>query len=134
MATTPGPRMSPKYKSIDEYHASFPAATQSILDEMRKTVSAVVPRAEEVISYNMPAFRQYGVLVYYAGNKHHIGLYPTAGPIKLFKEELAKYKTSKGAIQFPLDKPIPKTLVKKIVKLRILEDLEREKAKQKRKK
>lgn len=123
MATTPGPRMSPKYKSIDEYHASFPAATQSILDEMRKTVSAVVPRAEEVISYNMPAFKLGSVLVYYAAYENHIGFYPTPRPLEHFKDLLKNYKTSKGAVQFPVDKPLPLSLIRKIVKFRASEVL-----------
>lgn len=121
-----------KFKTIDEYHAFFPDTIRILLDELRATIKQAAPRAIEVISYNMPAFKQHGVLVYYAANKNHIGFYPTGGPIKMFKEELLSYKTSKGAIQLPLDKKIPKTLVKKIVKLRVLEDLEREQAKKKK--
>ena len=123
-----------KFKTIDEYHSVFPEDVRLLLEELRATIKLAAPKAVEVISYNMPAFKQYGVLVYYAANKNHLGFYPTGGPIKVFKEELAAYKTSKGAIQLPLDKKIPKTLVKKIVKLRILEDLEREQAKRKKKK
>ena len=78
-----------------------------------------------MISYNMPAFKLHGVLVYYAAYKSHIGFYPTASPMKAFKEELADYKTSKGAIQFPIEKAIPTNLVKKIVKFRINENLEK---------
>lgn len=121
-----------KFKTIDEYHSLFPNNIRILLDELRTAIKQAAPKAVEVISYNMPAFKQHGVLVYYAANKNHIGLYPTGGPIKVFKEELAVYKTSKGAIQLPLDKKIPKMLVKKIVKLRVLEDLEREKEKKKK--
>ena len=118
-----------KFRTIDEYHASFPSAIQNILGQMRETIKQVAPQATEVISYNMPAFRMNGVLVYYAGYKEHIGFYPTASPIKFFKDELMKYKTSKGAIQFPVGKPLPKTLIKKIVKFRVVEDIEKSRRK-----
>ncbi|MFY9309138.1 MAG: DUF1801 domain-containing protein [Bacteroidia bacterium] len=123
-----------QYRSIDEYHSGFPENVQKMMEELRAIIREAAPRASEVISYNMPAFRQYGVLVYYAAYKNHIGFYPTGSPIRVFKDELVKYKTSKGAIQFPIDSRIPKTLVKKIVKYRVLEDLEREKQKAKKKK
>ncbi|MEI8279705.1 MAG: DUF1801 domain-containing protein [Bacteroidota bacterium] len=118
---------STKFKSIDEYHATLPLSTQLLLDTLRKAISQTAPNATEVISYNMPAFRQNGVLVYYAAFKQHIGFYPTASPIIVFKDEIAKYQTSKGAIQFPIDKPIPVALVKKIVKYRVAEDAEKAK-------
>jgi uncharacterized protein YdhG (YjbR/CyaY superfamily) len=73
----------------------------------------------------MPAFKQHGVLVYFAGNKNHIGFYPTSSPIRIFKNELINYKTSKGAIQFPIDQAIPTRLVTKIVKYRVAEDKEK---------
>jgi uncharacterized protein YdhG (YjbR/CyaY superfamily) len=112
---------SKKFTTIEEYHAAFPEETRVILESLRQTIKQAAPKAVEVISYNMPAFKQNMVLVYYAAYKEHIGFYPTASPIKVFAEELAKYKTSKGAIQFPIDKPIPKTLVKNIVKYRVAE-------------
>ncbi len=112
-----------KFKTIDEYHFSFPKNIRDILDRLRKTIKHVAPKAREIISYNMPAFKLNKNLVYYAANKEHIGFYPTPSPIIKFKNELAKYKTSKGAIQFPIDKPLPLALIKKIVKLRIIEDL-----------
>ncbi|OJW83998.1 MAG: hypothetical protein BGO69_09750 [Bacteroidetes bacterium 46-16] len=120
-----------KFKTVAEYFAAFPEETRDKLNEIRLTIKQAAPLAEEVISYNMPAFKQHSVLVYYAANKGHIGFYPTAAPIVVFKEELAKYKTSKGAIQFPIDKAIPKALVKKIVKYRLSEDKERTAAKRK---
>ena len=86
---------------------------------MRALIRAAAPKAEEVISYNMPAFRMKKILVWYAAWKEHIGFYPHSEPMKVFAPELAKFKTSKGAIQFPIDKPIPKALVRKIVKFRI---------------
>ncbi|MBS1772158.1 MAG: DUF1801 domain-containing protein [Bacteroidetes bacterium] len=123
---------SKKFTTIDEYHALAPKAVRDIMDDMRATIKQAAPKATEVISYNMPAFKQNGVLVYYAAAKEHIGFYPTSAPIVVFKEELAKYKTSKGAIQFPLDKPLPKTLIKKIVKYRIAEDEAKALAKKKK--
>jgi uncharacterized protein YdhG (YjbR/CyaY superfamily) len=115
-----------KFKTVDEYFSVLPESIQKILAGLRKTIKEAAPKAEEVISYNMPAFRQNGILVYYAANKNHIGFYPTSTPIKVFKKELANYKTSKGAIQFPIEKAIPKTLVKRIVKFRLNENLEKQ--------
>ena len=120
------PYGSKKFKTIDEYHASFPKNVRSILSELKKTIINAAPGAEEVISYNMPAFKQNGMLVYYAAYKKHIGFYPTSTPIIFFKEELLTYKSSKGAIQFPLDKPLPLKLVTKIVKFKIKENREKE--------
>ena len=119
-----------KFKTVNEYFAALPASTKAVLGKMRATIKEVVPQAEEVISYNMPAFKQNGVLVWYAAYKQHIGFYPTPGPIKTFAQELRQYKTSKGAIQFPIDKPIPGSLVKKIVSFRVKQNLEKAKAKE----
>src|SRR6185437_3372576 len=110
---------STKFKTIDGYHATFPKNIQSILNTLRKTIKQAAPQANELISYNMPAFKQNKVLVYYAAHAQHIGFYPTSQPIIEFKNELTKYKTSKGAIQFPLDKKLPLALIKKIVKFRL---------------
>lgn len=123
---------SRKFKTVEEYIAAFPDDIQEILQGLRNTIRQVAPGAEEVISYNMPGFRQDGMLVWYAANKEHIGFYPTGSPIVAFKEELKKYKTSKGAIQFPIGKPIPKTLVKNIVKFRVSENTAKAKAKKKK--
>lgn len=111
-----------KFKDIDEYHSYQPANIRKILEQLRQTIRQAAPRATETISYGMPAFRQNKVLVYYAGHKEHIGFYPTPNPIVYFKRELEKYNTTKGAIQFPIDKPLPLTLIKKIVKFRLDED------------
>jgi len=121
-----------KFKNVDEYISTFPEKTQIVLEELRKTIKEAAPKAEEVISYNMPAYKTKSVAVYFAGYKNHIGFYPTSSPIIVFKEELSKYKTSKGAIQFPIDKAVPKTLVKKIVKYRLQEIEEKAKAKKKK--
>jgi len=115
MKITPGT----KFKSIDDYFAAFPAGTKAILKVLRKTIKTAAPAAEEVISYNMPAIKQNGILVYYAAYKAHIGFYPTPSAIEAFKKELSKYESSKGAVRFPLDQPLPLSLITRIVKFRI---------------
>ena len=115
-------KIKEKYNDIDEYHASKPADIQGMLEQLRQAIKQAAPMAKETISYGMPAFRQNKILVYYALNKKHIGFYPTPSPIAYFKKELEKFNTSKGAIQFPLDKPLPFSLIQKIVKFRIDED------------
>ncbi|MES2616672.1 MAG: DUF1801 domain-containing protein [Bacteroidota bacterium] len=115
---------SVKFTTVDEYLATVPQDVRAMLETLRATIKKAAPKAQEVISYNMPAYKQHGVLVYFAAGKNHIGFYPTGSPVAVFKEELKDYKTSKGAIQFPLDKAIPKALVTAIVKYRIKEDLE----------
>jgi len=102
--------------------ASFPPPVQTLLHEIRSIIRKEVPRAEEVISYNMPGYKLNGLLVWFAGNKEHIGFYPSGSPIVVFKKELEPYKTSKGAIQFPFDKPFPKALIQKIVRYRVEEN------------
>ena len=105
--------MTPKVNSINEYIALFPKDVQKLLEQMRQTIKKAAPKAEEVISYSMPAFKQHRVLVYFAGYKNHIGFYPTSSGIKNFQKEIAGYKNSKGAVQFPIDKPLPLTLITK---------------------
>ena len=117
--------------NIDDYIEQFPANVQAILQKLRATIKKTAPAAEETISYQMPAFKYHGMLVYFAGYKNHIGFYPTSTPMKVFKDRLTKYKTSKGAIQFPINEVIPLTLVKDIVKFRIKENLEKAKLKKK---
>lgn len=118
-----------KPKNIDEYILGFQPEIQILLETLRSTIKKAAPEAKEVISYNMPAYRQNGILVYFAANKNHIGFYPTSAPIQVFSEELKAYKTSKGAIQFPMDKPLPLGLITKIVEFRKLEDSEKAKKK-----
>lgn len=120
-----------KFSTVDQYIAGFPKHTQALLKELRSAIKKQVPQAEEVISYNMPAFRLDGMLVYYAGNKAHIGFYPMPSAIMAFKKELASYVTSKGAIQFPLEEKLPLTLIKNIVKFRVQENKEKKKLKAK---
>jgi len=116
-----------KFRDIDEYHALFPADIQKILEQLRQTIKQAAPQIIETISYGMPAFKQNKVLVCYAVYKEHIGFYPTPNPIVHFKKELEKYHTSKGAIQFPIDNPLPLTLIKRIVKFRVEEDVKNKK-------
>jgi uncharacterized protein YdhG (YjbR/CyaY superfamily) len=110
--------MAVLYKTIDEYIKAFTPEIQSILEKIRRTIHAVAPQATEVISYGMPAFKMDKVLVYFAAYTNHIGFYPTGSGIEAFKQELAGYKFSKGAIRFPLDKPVPYELITKITKFR----------------
>jgi uncharacterized protein YdhG (YjbR/CyaY superfamily) len=119
------------YKNIDDYIASFPKDLQIILEQMRTIIRKAAPKAEEVISYAMPAFKLNSVLVYFAGYKNHVGFYPMPSAIIAFKKELSIYKSSKGAVQFPLDKPLPSALITKMVKYRIAENLQKAKAKKK---
>jgi uncharacterized protein YdhG (YjbR/CyaY superfamily) len=120
-----GKTLRKEYKTIDEYIKDFPPDVQGILEQMRQTIHKAAPLAGETISYQMPAFRLNGILVYFAAFKSHIGFYPTASGIEAFKNELAPYKFSKGAVQFPLDKPLPYDLVTKIVLFRVKENLQK---------
>jgi uncharacterized protein YdhG (YjbR/CyaY superfamily) len=105
-------------KTIDEYIAAFPKEVQDVLEKIRSAIRESAPKAEEAISYGIPAFKLNGGRgsVYFAGWKNHIGFYPTPSGIEAFKKELAPFKQEKGSVQFPLDKPIPYDLVKKIVR------------------
>jgi uncharacterized protein YdhG (YjbR/CyaY superfamily) len=110
------------FKDIDEYITASSEEVQEKLEQIRGTIKKAAPKAEEVISYQMPAFKLHKVLVYFAGFKNHIGFYPTASGIAAFEKDLAPYKWSKGAVQFPLDKPLPIKLITDIVKFRVKED------------
>jgi len=115
-----------KPNNIDEYITGFPEDTQKILQQVRTIIKEVVPEAEEKISYAIPAFtlnKMY--LVYFAAFKNHIGFYPAPTGNEAFKEELSRYKTGKGSVQFPLNKPMPKELIAKIVQHRVKENTER---------
>jgi len=115
-----------KPKSTDEYISSFPAATQIILQEVRKTIKNAAPNANESISYGMPAYKLNGkALVYFAGYKYHIGFYATPTGHEEFTEELAKYKQGKGSVQFPINELMPLDLITKIVKFRVSEVLKK---------
>jgi uncharacterized protein YdhG (YjbR/CyaY superfamily) len=118
-----------KPKDIDEYICGFPTENQKLLQQIRATIKKTAPKAEEVISYGMPAYKLGDILVYFASHKNHIGFYPTASGIEAFKKELSRYKWSKGAVQFPLAKPLPLGLITKIVKFRVKENLQKAKTK-----
>lgn len=119
--------MNTQFKTIDEYINAFPQDIQIILEKMRQTIQKAAPEAIEAISYQMPGFKLNGSLVWFAAFKNHIGFYPTPSGIESFKKELSQYKTSKGTVQFPLDKPIPYDLVERIVLFRMKENLAKKK-------
>jgi uncharacterized protein YdhG (YjbR/CyaY superfamily) len=119
----------PKPENINQYIANFPIETQKLLQQIRETIHKAVPEAKEVISYGMPAFKQNTVLVYFAGYAKHIGFYPTGSGIEAFKEEFTQYKWSKGAVQFPLNKPLPLDLITRITRFKAERDLEKAKKK-----
>ena len=114
---------------VDEYISGFPKETQKILQQIRVTIKSAAPQAEEIISYGMPAYKLNGMLVWFAAHTKHIGFYPKASGIEAFKKELSIYKGAKGSVQFPLDKLLPLGLIKKIVKFRVRENLQKAKAK-----
>jgi len=122
------------FTSIDHYIATFPEETQKKLEEVRATIKAAAPEAQEKISYQMPTFYLHGNLVHFAAYKNHIGFYPAPSGVQAFKHELSQYETSKGAIQFPLDKPIPLDLISKIVQYRVAENQKRAEVKTNKKK
>ena len=109
-------------KDIDEYIAGFSPEIQDILQKIRMTIRKAAPKAEEAISYMIPTFKLNGNLVHFAAYKKHIGFYPAPRGNEAFKEELSAYEGGKGTVQFPLDKPIPYTLIRKIVKFRVKEN------------
>lgn len=123
-----------KFKTMDEYIVQFPVEVQDILQKIRFTIKEAAPNAKETISYQMPTFNLYGNLVHFAAHKNHIGFYPTPSGIEVFQNELSTYKSSKGAVQFPLDKPIPYDLIKDIVMFRVTENMTKADSKKKTKK
>lgn len=108
-----------EYKDADEYISLFPPQVQLILQQLRQAIRDLVPEAEETISYGIPTFKLHGNLVHYAAYKNHIGFYPGAAGIEIFKDKLARYKLSKGTVQFPIDEPIPFDLIREIVLFRV---------------
>jgi uncharacterized protein YdhG (YjbR/CyaY superfamily) len=111
------------FTNTDEYIAMFPTEVQEVLEKLRQTIKNAAPQAEETISYQMPAFKLHGSLVYFAAYKKHIGFYPTASGISAFKEHLTNYEVSKGTIKFPINEPLPFDLITTIVKFRVEENL-----------
>ena len=119
-------------KSIDAYIAGYPPDVQTILEKIRLTVRKAAPDAKEKISYQLPTFTLKGNLVHFGAFKKHIGFYPTPTGTAKFRKELSIYQGAKGSVRFPLERPMPYALIRKIVKFRVKENLERAKAKQKK--
>lgn len=111
------------FVTIDQYIATFPEEIQIILAQLRATIKAAAPEAAEKISYQMPTFTLKGNLVHFAAHKNHIGFYPTPSGISAFQNELSIYESSKGAVRFPIDQPLPLELIKRIVEFRVEENL-----------
>jgi uncharacterized protein YdhG (YjbR/CyaY superfamily) len=118
-----------KHKDIDGYISSFPVEVREKLQMLRSVIRSAAPDARETINYQIPTFVLEGNLVHFAAYMKHIGFYPTPSGIEAFKEQLSPYKQSKGAVQFPLDQPLPFDLLRKIVEFRVMENLERAKKK-----
>lgn len=116
-----------KPATIDEYIGGFSGEVQEILEEIRMTIQKAAPEAKEKISYSMPAFDQNGIVVYFAAFKKHIGLYALPSGHETFREELSKYKSGKGSVQFPLNEPMPLDLISRIVRFRVKENIEKSK-------
>jgi len=115
-------------KNIEEYISRFPKDVKRVLEKIRATIKKAAPDAKETINYQIPTFTLNGNLVHFAAFEKHIGFYPTPSGIAKFKKELAKYKTAKGSVQFPLGDPIPYDIIRRIVIFRVKENLDREKS------
>jgi len=109
-------------KNIDEYISWFPKETQRLLLDIRNTIKSIAPQAEETISYNIPAYKLNGILIYFAGFQKHVSIYPAPRSNKEFEEELKNYKGGKGTIQFSLQNDLPIDLIKRIIAFRISEN------------
>lgn len=117
-----------KAKDIDEYIAAFPPDVQQVMEQVRTTIKAVEPTLEEAISYAIPTFKFHNKnLVHFAAFKNHIGFYAAPTGHEAFKKDLSVYKSGKGSVQFPLDKPMPLDLIRRIVQFRVQEVLEKRK-------
>ncbi len=120
--------MKTTFKDIDDYISIQTPEVQILLEQMRQTIKKAAPEAEEVISYNMPAFKYHGMLVYFAAYKNHIGFYATPTGHSEFEAELSVYKQGKGSVQFPLSQSLPWDLISRIVKFRVKENLKKKSA------
>ena len=112
-------------ETVDQYIAAFPADIKKRMQQLRKTIRAAAPKADEVISYQMPGYKYFGMLVYFAAYKNHIGFYPGAGGVLEFYKKLSSFKSAKGSVQFPHDRPIPYDVISKIVKFRVKQNEEK---------
>jgi uncharacterized protein YdhG (YjbR/CyaY superfamily) len=118
-------------KNVDEYLASVPKEARATLEKLRKTIKAAAPMAAEGISYQMPMYKHHGMVIGFAAFKDHCSIFPGSAVMDAHQEELSRYDTSKGTIRFPANKPLPVTLVKKLVKARIKENEARANGKKK---
>lgn len=117
-----------KPNNYADYAKHYPKDVQKLLQQMRQTILNAAPKAEETISYGMPAFRQDGgILVWFAAHTNHIGFYPGASGIAAFAADLARYKYAKGSVQFPIDVPLPLALIRRMVQFRVKERLAKRK-------
>ena len=112
-------------ETVDQYIAAFPTDVKKRMQQLRKTIKVAAPKAEEVISYQMPGYKYLGMLVYFAAYKNHIGFYPGAGGVLEFYKELSSFRSAKGSVQFPHDRPIPFEIISKIVKFRVKQNEEK---------
>lgn len=122
-----------KISTIDDYIATFPEEVRSVLEQVRAAIQSAAPEATETISYAIPTFTQHGHLVHFAAFKHHIGFYATPTGHEAFDQELSGYKQGKGSVQFPLDQPMPLDLIRRIVRFRVQENIEKWAAKPRKK-
>ena len=120
-----------KPQNVAQYIAGFPPDIQEKLNAVRSTIKKAAPNAEEVISYNMPAYKLNGMLLWFAAHSKHIGIYPRVSGIEAFKKELSIYKSAKGSVQFPHNQKLPLALIAKIVRFRVNENTAKAKAKKK---
>ncbi|MBX9581474.1 MAG: DUF1801 domain-containing protein [Gemmataceae bacterium] len=111
-----------KPTTIDGYRSQFPGDVRAVLQDVRATIRRAAPDAEEVIGYQMPAFRQHGILVYFAAWKSHVGLYPPISGDPAIEKAVARYAGPKGNLQFPLAEPMPLALIERVVRLRVKQD------------
>ena len=112
-------------ETVDQYIAAFSGDVKKRMQQLRKTIKTAAPKAEEVISYQMPGYKYLGMLVYFAAYKNHIGFYPGAGGILEFYKKLSSFKSAKGSVQFPHDRPIPFETISKIVEFRVKQNEEK---------
>jgi uncharacterized protein YdhG (YjbR/CyaY superfamily) len=116
--------MKAVFNTIDDYILGFQGDIQLILHRVRETIRTAAPEAAEKISYGMPTFYLEGNLVHFAAHKNHLGFYPAPSGLEAFRKEIAQYKNSKGAVQFPFDQRVPYELIARIVRFRVAENLE----------
>ena len=121
-----------KATDIDDYISMFPDGVQAVLEKVRATIRRAAPEAQETISYMMPAFKQHGILVYFAAWEKHVGMYPPISGNKTLEKAISRYAGPKGNLQFPLDEPMPYDLIERIVKLRVKQDAAKAAAKRKK--